>query len=114
LVRREWELGEIRWYVDGRQYAAQAFWWSSSQTDGTKGLMPATEADLNAWPAPFDQPFSIIMNLAVGGRFSGNPDNTTMFPTEMVVDYVRVYDKTSGYGALKPRGEGRLPFGQHE
>ena len=31
------------------------------------------------------------MNLAVGGSFPGNPDETTPFPAEMVVDYVRVY-----------------------
>ena len=110
----EWEPGEIRWFVDGRQYAAQSFWWSSSRTDGDKGTMPAAEADLNQWPAPFNQPFYIVMNLAVGGRFPGNPDKTTVFPAEMVVDYVRVYDKTAGYGPPKPRGEGKLPFGGNQ
>ncbi len=108
----EWEPGEIRWTVDGRQSAAQSFWWSSSKREGDKGLKPAREADLNPWPAPFDQPFYLVMNVAVGGKFLGNPDRTTVFPAEMVVDYVRVYEKVGGYGKVKPRGEGKLPFGK--
>ena len=110
LYSLEWEPGEVRWYVDGQQYAAQSFWWSSSKAAGTKGLKPSNEADLNPWPAPFDQPFYLVMNLAVGGKFLGNPDKTTVFPAEMVVDYVRVYDKIPGYGKTKPRSEGPLPF----
>ena len=106
----EWEPGEIRWYVDGHCYSTQSFWWSSSKTDGAKGANPNQEADLNPWPAPFDQPFYLVMNLAVGGKFLGNPDKTTVFPAEMLVDYVRVYDKVAGYGKTKPRGNGKLPF----
>ncbi len=106
----EWEPGEIRWYVDGHCYATQSFWWSSSKTKGPNGVKPTKEADLNPWPAPFDQPFYLIMNLAVGGRFVGNPNKKTVFPAEMLVDYVRVYEKVGGYGKLQPRGEGKLPF----
>jgi beta-glucanase (GH16 family) len=102
----EWEPGEIRWLVDGQQYAVQSFWWSS----GKKGAKPTKEADLNPWPAPFDRPFYLIMNVAVGGRFLGNPDKTTVFPVEMLVDYVRVYEKVGGYGKTPPRGPGKLPF----
>ncbi len=108
----EWEPGEIRWLFDGKQFAAQSFWWSSSKVAANKGLQPTKEEDLNAWPAPFDQPFYLVMNVAVGGKFLGNPDNTTLFPAEMLVDYVRVYDKIGGYGKVKPRGEGKLPFGK--
>ena len=50
------------------------------------------------------------MNVAVGGAFGGNPDKTTAFPAEMVVDYVRVYDRVGGYGKPRPRGEGKLPY----
>ena len=106
----EWEPGEIRWYVDGERFSTQSFWWSTSKADGGKGAKPAKEADLNPWPAPFDQPFYIVMNVAVGGKFLGNPDRTTSFPAEMLVDYVRVYEKVGGYGKAKPRGEGKLPF----
>jgi len=106
----EWEPGEIRWYVDGQLYSTQSFWWSSRKKDGEKVANPANEADLNPWPAPFDQPFYLIMNVAVGGQFLGNPDKTTVFPAEMLVDYVRVYEKIGGYGNAKPRGKGKLPF----
>jgi beta-glucanase (GH16 family) len=110
----EWEPGEIRWLVDGQQYAAQSFWWSSSKTDGLRGAKPTREADLNPWPAPFDQPFYLVMNVAVGGKFPGKPDPTTVFPAEMVVDYVRVYEKIGGYGKTRPRGDGPLPFGPRQ
>lgn len=100
----EWEPGEMRWYVDGKKYATQNSWWSSSKTVDGKGIKPAKEAELNPWPAPFDQPFYLIMNVAVGGRFPGNPKATTAFPAEMIVDYVRVYDKNGGYGPPKERG----------
>jgi len=106
----EWEPGEIRWSVDGKEYAAQSFWWSSGKTDAGKGTNPAKEADLNPWPAPFDQAFHLVMNVAVGGKFLGKPDKTTVFPLEMLIDYVRVYEKVGGYGKARARGEGRLPF----
>lgn len=108
----EWEPGEIRWSVDGRLYATQSFWWSSNKADGGKGVNPSREADLNPWPAPFDQSFYLVMNVAVGGKFLGNPDRTTAFPAEMVVDHVRVYDKLEGYGRARPRGAGSPPFGK--
>ncbi len=106
----EWEPGEMRWFVDDTQYARQDFWWSSSKTDGNNGAVPRAEAELNAWPAPFDQPFYLVMNVAVGGRFVGNPNRTTPFPAEMLVDYVRVYERTGEHEAVVPRGPGSLPF----
>ena len=39
----------------------------------------------------FNQPFYIILNMAVGGSFPGSPNSQTVFPQTMVVDYVRVY-----------------------
>lgn len=91
----EWEPAEIRWFVDGKQFAKQpsAAWWSSSKPNLAAGERPTAPADLNPRPAPFDQPFYLIMNLAVGGRFPGNPDKTTPFPAEMLIDYVRVHDR---------------------
>lgn len=87
----EWTTNSIRWYVDNRLYETQTSWWSSSNRTNT--------AIRNPYPAPFDQPFYIIMNLAVGGNFGGNPDGVTAFPGEMQVDYVRVYDwsDTTGF-----------------
>jgi beta-glucanase (GH16 family) len=106
----EWEPGEIRFLVDDHLYQTQTFWWSSAETDGPKGVEPADESEMNPWPAPFDRPFYIVMNVAVGGQFLGNPDASTKFPATMEVDYVRVYDKIAGYGPVKPRGAGKLPF----
>ena len=71
----EWEDGEIRWYVDGDHYQTQTQWSSSN----------------GAYPAPFDQEFHLLLNVAVGGNWPGNPDLTTAFPQTMEVDYVRVY-----------------------
>ena len=51
-----------------------------------------TPADLPAgqrWA--FDHPFFLLLNVAVGGGWPGNPDATTVFPQTMLVDYVRVY-----------------------
>ncbi|MCL6457394.1 MAG: family 16 glycosylhydrolase, partial [Gorillibacterium sp.] len=74
----EWEPGEIRWFVDGNLYQTQNRWYSES----------------GDYPAPFDRPFYLIMNLAVGGNYDGNPDAATLFPQSMDVDYVRVYELT--------------------
>jgi beta-glucanase (GH16 family) len=71
----EWELNVIRWYVDGNLYSTKT---------------PAAIAG-NTWV--FDHPFFIILNVAVGGGWPGNPDGTTVFPQTMVVDYVRVYQR---------------------
>jgi beta-glucanase (GH16 family) len=49
---------------------------------------PSTQA--GTWP--FDTgPEFVILNLAVGGDWPGSPNATTVFPSQMVVDYVRVY-----------------------
>ncbi|MBY6038368.1 carbohydrate binding domain-containing protein [Fictibacillus nanhaiensis] len=78
----EWEPGEIRWYVDGELYQTQNEWYAKGQNNPIKF----------SYPAPFDQNFYLIMNLAVGGWFDGDPDETTRFPQQMEIDYVRVYD----------------------
>ncbi|WP_226671877.1 carbohydrate binding domain-containing protein [Rossellomorea aquimaris] len=80
----EWEPGEIRWYVDGKLRQTQNNWYSK----GTGNAANFT------YPAPFDQPFHMLLNLAIGGNFDGDPTEETMFPQSMDVDYVRVYDLT--------------------
>jgi beta-glucanase (GH16 family) len=40
----------------------------------------------------YDQPFYILLNVAVGGSFVGSPDANTVFPQTMLVDYVRIYE----------------------
>ena len=69
-----WQANEIRWYMDGQLYHRVA---PSDLPSGT------------AWV--FDHPFFLLLNVAVGGGWPGDPDGTTTFPQTMVVDYVRVY-----------------------
>lgn len=71
----EWENGKVRWYVDGKLFRQTSEWWSSG----------------GDYPAPFDQRFYIILNLAVGGNWPGSPNSATMFPQQLTVDYIRVY-----------------------
>ncbi len=89
----EWDPQEIRWSVDGQVWARQAAWWSCSRTKHGRGLPPAGPADLNPHPAPFDQPFQLLVNLAVGGRLPGPPDAQTSFPATLQLDYIRVYER---------------------
>jgi beta-glucanase (GH16 family) len=106
----EWEPGEIRFYVDGVHTSTRDHWWSCSKNKEGVGREPKRAADLNPWPAPFDQPFYMVMNVAVGGNFPGAPNPATQFPAELVVDYVRVYDKVGGYGVTRPIGQGKFPW----
>jgi beta-glucanase (GH16 family) len=106
----EWEPGEIRFYVDGLLTATYDHWWSCSKLKAGGGVEPGKAEDLNPWPAPFDQPFYLVMNVAVGGNFPGLPNEQTRFPAELVVDYVRVFEKTGGHGAVRPIGKGRFPW----
>jgi len=72
----EWEPNVIRFYADGKLYSRR------------------TPADLPAGASwVFDHPFFLILNVAVGGGWPGNPDETTLFPQRMLVDYVRVYQR---------------------
>jgi beta-glucanase (GH16 family) len=72
----EWEPRVIRFYIDGLLYRTR-----------TPANLPAG----TSWV--FDHPFFIILNVAVGGGWPGNPDATTVFPQHMSVDYVRVYQR---------------------
>ena len=75
LYAVEWEPDTIRFYVDDHLYATR------------------TPADLPPgakWV--YDHPFFLILNLAIGGAWPGDPDVRTRFPQTMLVDYVRVYE----------------------
>jgi beta-glucanase (GH16 family) len=104
----EWEPGEIRFYVDDVQTCTYDHWWSCSKTKNGLGVEAKRAEDLNPWPAPFDQPFYLVMNVAVGGNFPGAPNAETRFPAELIVDYVRVYDKAGA--KPKPIGKGKFPW----
>lgn len=69
----EWRAGHVRWYVDGKL---------TFQRD--RSTTPWLDEALAA-------KFFIRLNMAVGGRFPGDPAPSTRFPADMVVDWVKVY-----------------------
>jgi beta-glucanase (GH16 family) len=74
----EWEPNTIRFYVDDELYETCT---PSSLPAGRKWV--------------YNHPFFLLLNVAVGGDWPGNPDATTVFPQTMLVDYVRVYQRPS-------------------
>lgn len=76
----DWSPNRITWSVDGIAYQTR------------------TPADLDGDRWVFDHPFFLIVNLAVGGRWPGDPDGGTVFPSQLVVDYVRVTTGDEGGG----------------
>jgi beta-glucanase (GH16 family) len=69
-----WQPGVVETLVDGRPFMA---------------VTPADVSGADIWP--FDsQPFVLRMQLAVGGDFVGAPSRSTVFPANMLVDWVRV------------------------
>ncbi len=72
----EWTRREINWRRDGREYLR-------------------INIDVKAHPdmQAFHRPFFILLNLAIGGNWPGNPNSSTVFPQEMRVDWVRVYQR---------------------
>lgn len=92
----EWTTNQIKWFMDDLQY------------------FTATPANLpggSSWP--FSQPQFILLNLAVGGNWPGYPDGTTVFPQQMLVDYVRVY-AFSNAPVTPPTNSGVLQNGNFE
>ena len=81
----DWEPGKITWYIDGVKFHEESDWFSAKSGQGEV-----------AYPAPFDQPFYMILNLAVGGSWVGYPDDSTTYADQQfAVDYVKVYQKDS-------------------
>jgi beta-glucanase (GH16 family) len=72
----EWEKDVVRFYLDDTLYETK-----------TPADVPAGKM----WV--YDHPFFMLLNVAVGGGWPGDPDATTTFPQAMKVDYVRVYDR---------------------
>ena len=72
-----WDKDKISFFIDDVQY----FIFENDQ-----------QSNYKTWP--FDQRFHLLINIAVGGDWPGNPDNSTNFPRTMLVDYVRVYEKS--------------------
>lgn len=84
----EWEPGLLRWLVDDEVFYETQQWWSLGEN----------EAEPYKYPAPFDKPFYILLNLAIGGNYDdGAMPEDYELPAKMYVDYVRVYDKDEPY-----------------
>jgi len=66
--------GIIRWYIDDIEYSS------------------ITKEDMMPYHWPFDEEFYFIYNLAVGGTWPGMPNEDTIFPQQLEIDYVRVYE----------------------
>lgn len=76
----DWRPDSMSWYIDGvKVYELTSdVWYSESAPDNDR--------------APFDQPFYLLLNLAVGGRYDGYVSPSASFTSaSMYVDYVRVY-----------------------
>jgi beta-glucanase (GH16 family) len=76
----EWDTTAMRWFVDDSLYCTktQSVWYTQGHDR----------------PAPFDQLFYIILNVAVGGTWPGPPDETTtIFPQTLTIDYIRVFQR---------------------
>ncbi len=71
----EWTAEGARWLVDGDEYY----------------MKTAASVAQNGQRWVYDHPFYVILNLAIGGVFDGDPDASTSFPQEMQVDYVSVW-----------------------
>lgn len=83
----EWKEGEISWFVDGEKYSTlTSNSWRSASKLGRKNKN-----------APFDHPFYLIINLAIGGHLAEQNNDggidTKGYPKEMLVDWVRVYER---------------------
>lgn len=90
----EWLPGVMKWYVDDQCYYTATNWYSTKEGNG----------DNFTYPAPYDQEFFIMLNLAVGGNYdSGKLDDIS--GGQMKVDYVRVYDLCDENGNIHDYSE---------
>ncbi|MCZ4508426.1 family 16 glycosylhydrolase [Streptomyces sp. ActVer] len=82
----DWSPDAVTWSVDGNVYQRR------------------TPADLGGRQWVFNKPFFLILNLAVGGYWPGDPDGSTSFPQQLVVDEVKVTTSDGSGGGAAVRG----------
>jgi beta-glucanase (GH16 family) len=75
-----WKQGSVAYYVDEPSHPFITY--TSQNMSALKGAV---------WPFDAGQSNFILLNLAIGGDWPHAPDSTTPFPSEMLVDYVRIY-----------------------
>ena len=73
-----WKRDFVQFFVDGIPFETR------------------TPADIPGKTWVYNHPFFVLLNVAVGGNFTGSPDATTVFPQKMMVDYIRVYQPKTG------------------
>jgi beta-glucanase (GH16 family) len=73
IFELEWDTEKIAWFVDGKKVTS-----FSIQSEEL---------------SEFHKEHFLLLNIAVGGKWSGRPDDTTTFPQYMFVDWVKVYQK---------------------
>ena len=79
LFTVEWNMHRIAFFVDGINYFT---------------VTRATVVRRGKWV--YNHPFYLLLNVAVGGNWPGNPDDSSIYPQHMLVDYVRVYQQQEG------------------
>jgi beta-glucanase (GH16 family) len=82
----EWETNRITWLLDGKSYFS---------------ITPTNLPPGKQWV--YDKPHFLLLNLAVGGKWPGYPDATTIFPQQMIVDYVRIYAASNAPAVITER-----------
>jgi beta-glucanase (GH16 family) len=93
----DWEPNSVSFSVDGHVYETVTSWTSA----------------LGPFPTPFNAPEFLLMNLAAGGNFVGNPsvaaiEAGTVFPAEIQVDHVRVLQRTAPLQIAATRSNGNV------
>jgi beta-glucanase (GH16 family) len=76
LFAVEWNTTQIAFFVDGNKYFT---------------VTKATVEQHGKWA--YDHPFYLLLNVAVGGTWPGDPDGSSTYPQKMYVDYIRVFQQ---------------------
>ena len=82
-----WDSAHVEYYFDDTLYWGPDF----PIVNGTDFGTPSINLPENT--VAFHSPFYWIINIAIGGNYQGQNINTAIFPTKMLIDYVRVYQK---------------------
>ena len=77
-----WKPGSVQYFIDDPTFTHPYASFTPSSLNSLPGAV---------WPFDSGQANFILLNLAIGGSFPGPPDSSTPWPSEMLIDYVRIY-----------------------